>query len=117
VLETAPSSKESSMANFNVPTGFISVTRTVSTTALALTDFSGITAAILGTAMRLRLTVNTNSANFLYSGSDPTVSAGHNIPTNGTLILDGNQNLVQFKIIRSGGSDASVTVTLERYSG
>lgn len=102
------------MANINSTTGFLSATETVSTTALALTDFTGITQADVDMAARMRLTVNANSANFLYTGDDPAVDTGHNIPTSGTLILDGNQNLQQFRIIRSGGSDADVTVTLER---
>jgi hypothetical protein len=98
--------------NAGTPIGFGS--GTVSNTALSLADISGLTAALVDGADRVRLTVNSNALHFRYDGGDPTTSAGHQVPTNGTLILDGNHNLKALRLIRSGASDATVAITLER---
>lgn len=88
---------------------------TVSNTALDLAGLSGITAELLDGADRVRLTVNSNALHYRYDGGDPTTAAGHYIGTNGELILDGHANLQALRIIRSGASDATVAVTLERF--
>lgn len=88
---------------------------TVSNEVLGLTDLSGITATLLDRADRVRLTVNSNAVHFRYDGGAPTTSVGHQIPTNGTLVLDGHANLHALRLIRSGSSDATVAATLETF--
>ena len=99
--------------NLNNTIGFATSTQTVSTTALVITDFTGITDALARRAGRIRITCLTNTVSFLYNGTVVTASTGHVIATGATVILDGNQNIMQLSIIRAGGSDASVVITLE----
>lgn len=88
---------------------------TVSDTALALTDLTGIEAETLDAADRVRLTVNTNAIRYRYDGGDPTTSEGHYVATNGELVLDGNDKLQKLRLIRSGADDTTVSATLEAY--
>lgn len=88
---------------------------TVSDTALALTDIGDITAAQLDKADRVRLTVNSNAIHYRYDGGDPTTTSGHYVGTNATFVIDGHANLQALRLIRSGSSDATVAVTLERF--
>jgi hypothetical protein len=101
------------MGNINIVWGRAYGAGTISTTASGVAGFASLTQAQVDQAARMRFTVNTNSANFRYDGGDPTTTAGHTIPTNGTLVLEGNQAIQQFRFIRSGGSDAAVAITLE----
>ncbi len=103
------------MPIINATQAFAYSTGTVSTVVLAASGVgTGITAANLQDAQRMRVTCNTNSVNYTYDGTAPTTSAGHNIPTSGNIEIIGQRNIANFKIIRSGGSDASVSITLEK---
>lgn len=103
------------MPIINSTIAFAYSTGTVSSAALAASGVgSGITAANLQDAQRMRVTCNSNSVNYTYNGTDPTTSAGHNIPTGGNIEIIGQRNIAAFKIIRNGGSDASVSITLEK---
>ena len=99
----------------SAPVAYAYGTGTVSTTVLDLTDLTGLTAALVNQADRLRLTVNSNAVRYRYDGGDPTTSDGHLVPTNGEILLDHNTNIRALRLIRSGGSDAAVSVTLEQF--
>jgi hypothetical protein len=105
--------REYDMTDYNVPEVIVEVTQTVSSTALALADFTGITAANVDASSRLWLTVNSGSVRLYYGGTTPTTSAGHLVISGSDLLLSGSEVLAQFQVIRDGGSDATVTVTLE----
>lgn len=103
------------MPIINSTIAFAYSTGTVADTALAASGVgTGITAANLQQAQRMRVTCNTNSANYTYDGTAPTTSAGHNIPTSGNIEIIGQRNIAAFLIIRNGGSSASVSITLEK---
>lgn len=86
---------------------------TISTTVSSVAGFGSLTQAQVDAAVRMRVTVNSNAVNYRYDGGDPTTSAGHTIPTNGTVLIEGNQAIQQFRMIRSGALDATVAITLE----
>jgi len=45
----------------------------------------------------------------------PTATVGLYFPAGGTVTVAGNDNVQAVKLIRQGGSDATVSITLERY--
>ncbi len=99
--------------DFNVPEVIVEVTQTISDTALALEDFSGITTANVAASSRLWLTVNSASVRLYYGGTTPTTSAGHKVISGSDFLLPGSMNLELFEIIRDGANDAEIAVTLE----
>lgn len=99
--------------DFNVPEVIVAVQQTVSDTALALADFSGITAANVSASSRVWLTVNTNAVRIRYGGTAPTVAIGHRLTAGNDILLSGSHILALFEIIRDDSADAEVFVTLE----
>jgi hypothetical protein len=87
---------------------------TVSNVAKALShaDF-GFTAAELAAARSAVISASSAGVNMLYSGDAPTATFGHPINAGSTIVVLVNENIQALKFIRSGGSDAVVTVTLE----
>ena len=96
--------------------GFAFGSGTVSSTALALTDapFS-ISQPNVDAADRIRVTAATQDLRYRYDGGDPTASVGHLLAVGQTLILDGQNNISQFKIIRATGADGAASITLEKF--
>lgn len=102
------------MPNIQTTIAFAYDVDTVSTVVQTLAEIGALTQAQVDQAQRARITCNTNAINYTYDGTAPTTSAGHTIPTNGTVEIVGNQNIKNVKLIRSGGSNATVAVTLEK---
>jgi hypothetical protein len=98
----------------NTTVAYAYATQTVADTALALSEFTDFAEVDMALATRIRLTVNTNAIRYRFDGGDPTTTAGHYLATNGTIPIDGSENVANFRIIRDGGSSASVSVTLEQ---
>ena len=84
---------------------------TVSTTALILT--AATYAPGDRKAQTAYITVESNGVNFTYEGTTPTSSVGHNVAAGGSVTISGYKNIQNFKMIRSGGADATVKVTYE----
>jgi len=101
------------MANFPEPAVIVEDQHTVSDTALALSDFTGISAANVLASTRMWLTVNTESVRIWYGGSTPTVDEGALIFAGSDLVLYGHTQIANFAIIRNGSTDAEVVVVLE----
>jgi len=96
-------------------TGIETKGNTVSNTALALSHASwSWTAAKLAAATSARISANANGIVVTYDGTTPTATLGHPIAAGETLVLEGGAAVNNLKMIRSGGSDATVTVTLEK---
>jgi len=93
-------------------TAFHMATQTVSTTALTLEAFTGITQEQVNRANRIRITVETQPIRYRYDGTAPTDTVGHLLPAPSELILTGTDNVRQFQIIRAT-ADATIMVTLE----
>lgn len=88
--------------------------QTVSSTALGLADFSGITAQNVADATRMWLTVHSGSIRLYYGGTAPTTSAGHKVTSGSDLLITGRDALANLQVIRDGSTDVEVAVTLER---
>lgn len=85
----------------------------VSSTALTLVTF-GFTAEQVRQASVMTISVSANNINFRYDGTAPTTSVGMYLPsTTPPFVIMGNTNISQFQLIRAGGSDATVSITLE----
>lgn len=100
----------------NTESAFADAAQTVSDTALSLADFTGFTQAQIDRASLMRITVNSNTVNFRYTGTAPTTNAttgGHPLAAGNTEVIIGQDNIRNFQVIRSGGTDAAVFVTLE----
>jgi hypothetical protein len=91
--------------------GFGYEVQTVSTTALALTASEYVSGD--RKAQVAHITVETNPINYTYEGTTPTAAVGHNLIAGSTLTLAGYANIVAFRMIRSGGADATVKITYE----
>ncbi|MBZ0289988.1 MAG: hypothetical protein K8I30_20355 [Anaerolineae bacterium] len=99
----------------STPVGFASAGGTVSSTSLALTDapFS-FTQEQLDQADQIRITCSTQAIAYRYDGTD-AVAVSHVIPVGGETVIRGNQNINQLRVIRAGGSDGALYVTLEKF--
>lgn len=80
----------------------------VSSTAVALTG------AVLAGANRALLYVEAADIRYRYDGGTPTAAEGMVAAVGDTIVLEGTQNLTQFKAIRSAGSDATLRATYEK---
>lgn len=100
--------------NIQSPKAFAYGVLTISNIVKGFADFTGLDADDVAVAQRARLTCNSNALNYTLDGTAPTTSAGHTVAANITIEIDGNANIANFQLIRSGGSDATVAATLFR---
>lgn len=101
------------MANFPEPRVIVEDQHSVSSTALALTDFDLIDSDDVKATNRLWLIVNTNAVRLYYGGTTPTVSDGIRIAAGNDFVVFGNEQIGNLKIIRDGATDAEVVAVLE----
>lgn len=91
--------------------GFAYEKITVSTSALPLTAATYVSGD--KRAQVAHITIESQPVNYTYDGTTPTATEGHNLIAGSTLVLTGYSNIVAFRIIRSGASDATIKVTYE----
>jgi hypothetical protein len=89
-------------------------TGTISTAVVALTDLTGLTAADVDAADRVRITVAANPIRYRYDGGDPDATTGHYLAANEETEIVGGANIANLKFIRTG-ADAVLSVTLEAF--
>ena len=89
-------------------TAFSFQTLTVSTTAVSLTATVGQL-----NSHRAIITVEDAPIRFRYDGTAPTSSVGHVLYPGDKLILEGRANISQFRAIRSGNVDATLSISHE----
>ena len=99
--------------DFNVPKVIVEDQETISNTALALADFTGITTANVAASSKLRLIVNTNAVRLFYGGTTPTITNGIRVAAGSEFVLYGSTNVANFEIIRDAAADSVVVVVLE----
>ena len=84
----------------------------VSSSVKTLSDFS-FSATNTGNAKRAIISAITDGVMATWDGSTaPTSTLGHPIPVNQTIVVQGNRNINNLKLIRVT-TDANVTITLE----
>jgi len=91
-------------------------TQAVSTVALALTAVGGVpfTAAEVLAADEVYVTVETNPLRYRTDGTAPDASTGHLVAGTGSFTITGKRDVSQLRLIRQGGADATVMVTLRK---
>jgi hypothetical protein len=81
----------------------------------------GVTAALLtedaGNGKVLRaskvfLSVETNPVRLRWDGGDPTAALGHLLTAGTSIEIEGEKNVRQLRMIRQGGADGTVMVTV-----
>lgn len=90
--------------------------------AIVLTNSgaSALTAATLegggNPALRARISVETNTIRYRYDGTPPTAFEGHEGPVGGNnaVLLEGTENLRQFRAISTQAGGSTLRVTYER---
>lgn len=89
---------------------------TISSSALAISHASWSWGANdLAQADKATIACNTNGVVVSWNGTDPTATLGVPVAAGAKIEVLGNKNVQALKLIRSGGSDAAVSVQLEKY--
>lgn len=70
--------------------------------------------ATSGGALSAFITNETAQIRYRYDNGTPSTTAGHILEAGGTLVLVGQNQMSQFKAIRTGSTSATLTVTYER---
>ncbi len=90
-------------------------TMTISTSAITISNASfGWSATDIADAEVAYVSAHTAGVIITWDGNDPTTTQGMPITQNSTVSIQGTDNVGRLKFIRSGGSDATVSVTLEK---
>lgn len=114
--------------SFNGAVAYTSETLTVSTAVVPPTaakieaiEFLGSTSSGDGPPYRrvrrasmAVITVESNPIRFLVTGANPTSTTGCQGAANDQIIIKGAEHVANLKMIRSGGSDATVQITYFR---
>jgi hypothetical protein len=96
---------------------FATLDATISNTVINMTQI-GFTLAQLSQVKRALVTVDAQSIRMTYDGSTPSATFGHLAGSNvASFYLEGNQNVKNLQFFRGGGTDAEITITLEKDLG
>lgn len=99
------------MPVINTTSTFAFHMETVSNTAETIRAiFTGVD---IETAQRARITCDTQPLRFRYDGAAPTASSGHYLSVGETVIIDGNDNVLNLSFI-AVSTDGNIAITLER---
>ena len=85
----------------------------VSNTALGIASWS-FTASHLAEADHAYITADGAAVKVLWTGDTATATFGHEIADAGFLEVIGNTNINNISMIRADGTDATVTISLEK---
>lgn len=90
---------------------------TVSSSALVLTSVGiAFSAAEVAAADEALITVETNPLRYTIDGTAPTSTDGHPVAAAASFVVSGRRDIGNLKLIRSGASDATVHITLRKWS-
>lgn len=105
------------MPSLQAPDAYAMKGATISNAAKAIShaDFSWAAGDLAGADIAV-ISCNTNGVVLTWNGTDPTTTLGYPLAAGASLTLKGNGNIQAVKFIRSGGTDAAVSVHLEKYS-
>ena len=105
------------MPSVQAPKAYQTKSATISNTAKGIDhgdfDFS---ASEIADADYARVTAYTQPVVMTIDGTTPTSTLGEYMAAAGTSVVEGNQNVGKISLIRAGGSDATVSITLLKYS-
>lgn len=99
-----------------VTTGYETKTATISNAVVAISAVGWAwSAGNLAAADAAVITVHTNPVCVTWDGTAPATTTGVMVAAGATVSILGNANIQAIKLIRQGGADATVSITLERY--
>ena len=105
------------MPSVQAPVAYRTKAATISSAAVAISAAGwSWTAGDVAAADRAVITVHTQPVVMTWDGTTPTATLGMYLPAGATVVVSGNKNVQAVQLIRQGGSDATVSVTLEKYS-
>lgn len=105
------------MPSLQAPVAYRTKSATISSTAVAISAAGwSWTAGDLAAADRAVITAHGQPAVVTWDGTTPTATLGMDLAAGATVVVSGNKNVQAVQLIRQGGSDATVSVTLEKYS-
>lgn len=87
----------------------------VSTTAIGITStllMINVAGGVHKRAVKAFVSVEGQSLRCTWNGTTPTAAIGHLLAAGDTLQVEGEQNVSNLKMIRSGGSDSTAIVTV-----
>lgn len=87
---------------------------TVANSVQVLTDSKYKDSITSGGASAAFITNEIAQLRYTYDGTEPTTTVGHILESGGLLVLNGQNQMSQFKCIRTGSTSAIITVTYER---
>lgn len=100
-----------------VTTAYQTKTNTISNSVVSISAAGWAwTAGNLALADAAVITAHTNPVCMTWDGTTPAATTGLYIAAGATVTILGNTNVQAIKLIRQGGADATVSITLEKYA-
>lgn len=104
------------MASVQAPKAFRTKTSTISNSAVAISAAGwSWTIGDLTSADYAVITAHTQPVIVTWDGTTPVATTGRHIAAGGTVTITGNANVQAVQLIRQSGSDATVSITLEKF--
>lgn len=100
--------------NQQVTVGYGFETLSVADSIQVLTPALYKDSATSGGALAAFISLETGSIRYRYDSGNPSSTVGHLLQPGGTLVLLGQNQMSQFKCIRSGSTSGTISVTYER---
>ena len=97
-----------------VTVGYDSEQLTVNTNLNVLTPSKYKDTSTSGGALAAFITLEDASMRYRYDGGAPTSTLGHKLLDGGVLVLNGQNQMQNFKFIQTGGASGPIYVTYER---
>lgn len=97
-----------------VTVGYAFESLTVADSVQVLTPATYKDSATSGGASEAFISNDGAEIRFRYDGGTPTSTVGHILADGGILVLKGQNQMSQFKCIRTGGVSSTISVTYER---
>lgn len=105
------------MASMQARTAYRTKAATISSTAVAISAAGwSWTAGDVEAADAAVITAHSQPVVVTWDGTTPTATVGQHVAAAATIRVEGNANVQNVKLIRQAGSDATVSITLEKYS-
>lgn len=102
------------VVNQRVTVGYSTETLTVADSVQVLTPTKYKDSVTSGGATDAFITLEQGQIRYYYDGTSPTSTTGHILDIGGSLVLRGQNQMSQFKCIRTGTTSGIITVTYER---
>jgi hypothetical protein len=103
-----------SIVQFRPTVGYDYEQLTVTTGVQVLTPAKYTAQSGFAGASEAFLTLNGGNIRYKYNGGTPSSTEGHVLLDGGILVLKGQQQMKDFKCIRTGSADSEISVTYER---